>query len=62
MALGGDFALSDAKAFTQCVDGLAEFGERVVVCFHIVFILRTHRGVSLHVAVFTDAARYVPTC
>ena len=60
MTLGGDFALSDAKAFTQCVEGLAEFGERVVVCFHIVFILRTHRGVSLHVAVIIWAFKDLP--
>ena len=46
MTLGGDFALSDAKAFAQCVNGLAEFGERVVVCFHIVFLGDTPWRVS----------------
>ena len=52
--------MSDAKALTQCVDGLAEFGERVVVCFHIVFIWGTHRGVSLHVAVIIWAFKDLP--
>ena len=60
MTLGGDFALSDAKTLTQCVEGLAEFGERVVVCFHIVFFGGTHHGVSLHVAVIIWAFKDLP--
>ena len=66
MALGSDFALSDAKAFTQCVESLAEFGERVVVCFHIVFLGGTHKITyhpGLQPPLLPEGGEFlVPTC